>query len=169
MPEKQKDLYKGATEVTEVAEDYEEDYNRLDKKINAKDIKSKEEWEQRLRQTGYEEINKKFKDMWYEARIKKYIEENAPKALMPKRFRYIRKGKPVYRSVPTKWTTAQEDYILEHPKLKPKELYKMDVFAGRSKSSITSKRQRLLKVRKKFEKVEKGYGKRGRFKTRRHW
>jgi hypothetical protein len=158
MPEKQKDLYKGTTEVVE-EEDYTEDYNRLDKKLNSKNITSKAEWEQRLRQFGYDTISQKFKDMWYEERIKKYIEENTPKTIIPKKVKYFRKGKPVEREVSKRWTQEQVDYINSHPDMKPEELYKQALFAGRSKISISVKRYRVF--RKKFEDVPKGYGKRG--------
>ena len=158
MSKKKEDKFAGSKEVTEEQEDYEEDYNRLDEKINAKSLTSKEEWEQKLRQTGYDSMSKKFKQMWYEARIVKYIEENKPK-LLKRKIKYMRKGKPVYREPTKKWTKEQEEYILAHPEAKPKDLFKMAVFAGRTKTSIANKRTRMF--RKKFEELPKGYGKRG--------
>ena len=154
----QKDLYKNAVEVTKEAEsDYEEDFNRIDAELNSKTITSKEEYQQRLRQKGYDTISKKFLDKYWEERISKYIEENKPKVPVRVKIRYMRKGKPVYREPSKKWTKELEDYIRNNPDKKPKELYKMALFSGRTKKSITSKRFRLF--RRKYEAIEKGYGK----------
>lgn len=154
------DRLKKAQEIYEQEQDdYEEDYNRLDKELDAKTITSKEEWQQRLRQKGYDTIPKKLLDKWYDERVSKYIEENKPKAVISKKVKYTRKGRTFYRVEPKKWTKEQEEYILKHPKERPKELYKKGLFTGRTRKSITSKRYRLF--RKKYETVEKGYGKRG--------
>lgn len=124
--------------------DYEEDYNRLDKEFDAKEIRSKEEWIQRLRQRGYKDINQKFLNMWYQERIQKYISDN--KKIIKQKRKYKR------------WTQPQEDFILNNPDLPPRELYKKSIFTGRTKASISTKRRRLFRI--KLLDIPKGYGKR---------
>lgn len=141
---KQKDLFEGAKEVHELAEDYEEDYNRFDKMLNAQTIESKEEWLERLDKKGLGYLwkypkGRKFLDNYFSTRIEGYIQEN----LLRKKIKYVRKGKIVYRMKPKRWSKEEVEYLKTNINKKTSELFKSHILAGRTYSSIASKKARL--------------------------
>lgn len=131
----------------------EDDLNRWDKDIKAENIESKAEWLKRMRDREYDKkIDPIAQQYWYEQRIEGYIEKNRPKKV-----EYFRKGRKFYRAPKRKWTKEEENFIINNLNLKPLQLHKLSLFAGRTKKGIISKRYRL--IRRKYEAVPKGYGK----------
>jgi len=116
------------------------DLNRWDTEISAKTVKSKEEWEMRLKLTKnfWNRLPEEARDYWYQQRIEKYIAENT------KLIRFTRKGKLIEKRKPVRWSKDEETFILKNRDLKPKQLYKIFP-TNRTLTSITSKRYRLLR------------------------